>query len=152
MSAWRGPNSADRLDRKLARLQEHQLQLSLSDAGRSALKGIGIDHCERQLRVAGTLFYVGGQAATTSGLHPDHCRGHWLRAAALNDQWQACTTGEFPWRLLEKPQWLNANYESAQPLNDSIVKRTFRHPLMLINANLERCFVVPQNWPAPANH
>ncbi len=148
LSAWRGPNSADRLDRKLERLNRHQLQLSLSEAGRQTLHNLGIDHCQRRLRIAGILFYADSQAAETPGLHPLHCRGHWLRASALAQQWQS-QGSQFDWRLLEKPRWLSADYERALPINDATIQRAQQRPLMLINPSLDRCFVVPDQWPKP---
>lgn len=141
-SDWLGPNSADRLDRKLARLLSHQLTLSATPAGHGALQAIGIADCDPQLRVAGILFYPSGEPAWSAALHPEHPRGNWWPISRFT---QLVKTA--PWRLLEKPYWLDADYEHAQPVDDEVLARAAKHPVMLINEQLERCFVVPDDWP-----
>ena len=136
---WLGPNRADRLDRKIARLNEHQLRLAQTDGGRDALRELGVDHCHTHLRLAGLLFYPSDTACSGRGLHPEHERGRWLRRAEFGNRAH--------WRVLEKPLWLTADYERAVPITDNHWRRAQERPIMLINPALERCFVVPDNWP-----
>ena len=140
---WLGPNSADRLDRKLERLLSHQLELSQTPAGQQALKTAGIVKCEPQLRVAGMLFYPEQQKAWSHGLNPDHPTGDWFHIGKFRQQ----SDEHWQWRLLEKPYWLDADYENARPLDERQLDRAEQRPVMLINKHLERCFVVPDDWP-----
>ena len=140
---WLGPNSADRLDRKLERLLSHQLRLSHTPAGQQALAHAGIAECGSQLRVAGMLFYPGKQEAWSHGLHRHHPKGDWLHIGQVRQQ----PVDNEQWRLLEKPYWLHADYEHALPLDDSLLSRAEKRPVMLINKWLERRFIVPDDWP-----
>ena len=147
LSAWLGPNSADRLDRKLARLEQHQLSLSNTLEGIQTLSNIGIDSCQPQLRMAGILFYPQGNIATTAGLNKDHPTGAWLSCQQFLARYNEAERKQ--WRLLEKPNWLSADYTQTRTLDQAMLLAAER-PQMLINPTLERRFVVPECWPQAA--
>ena len=66
---WLGPNREDRLDRKLTRLLQHQLQLGVMPAARPVLAQLGIEDLDRELEVKGRLFRsLGGDC-----VYPDAC-------------------------------------------------------------------------------
>ncbi|WP_289083476.1 DUF1853 family protein [uncultured Spongiibacter sp.] len=148
LSAWLGPNSADRLDRKLERLQTHQLPLANSPEGALAMSNVGIEHCKAQLRVAGVLFYPQGKRATSACLNNDHPKGTWFSVQQFTTQ--KTEKEQATWRLLEKPHWLSADYQQTQGIEKALALATKR-PQMLINQKLERCFVVPEHWPLIPN-
>lgn len=145
---WLGPNSADRLDRKLSRLQSHQLKLADTSAGRKALREIGVDHCTPQLRVAGILFYPDGKPAWNPQINAEHPTGSWYYVSHFRQQLANAAIDIASWRHLEKPQWLRADYDGALPLETHHLQRAEQRPIMIINSALQRAFIVPDSWPA----
>lgn len=145
LSGWLGPNSADRLDRKLARLHSHQLRLSATPEGQQRLADEGIGPCEARLHVAGMLFFPDGVPATSPELNPKHPRGLWLHRSEFLRRYPSQAQRE-QWRLLEKPHWLSADYHGAKTLEQGLELAKSR-PQMLINPQHQRCFIVPQSWP-----
>lgn len=139
---WFGPNRADRLDRKLARLSQHQLPLAHTEAGRQTLKELGIEIFNQKIQISGILFHQQQHAATAGQLNPGHQRGHWQNLS------QFCADENLirQWRHIEKPQWLESRYEYAQVINHAQLSNIAHRPVMLINAQQQRCFIVPDHW------
>lgn len=102
---WLGPDSQDRLARKLQHLSQHQLPLSASAAARDALDALGIDHLTAELWLGGYLFYPWpAGCAAPSGASPSHLRGRWLHRAALPEL--LATSPDGRWQPLPRRAWL----------------------------------------------
>lgn len=102
---WLGPGCHDRLDRKLAHLNDHQLPISARAEGREALAALSIDAFTAQLWLGGYLLYPWpGRAQPPSGAHPQHLRGHWLHQR----DWPryAAQSAAGCWQLLPRQAWL----------------------------------------------
>lgn len=142
LSRWLGPNSADRLDRKLARLHSHQLPLAVSQQGKEVLANLGVDRFQQQLRLGGILFHSREHSnpAQDQQLNPYHQRADWIRLAEHTQE-----LGD--WRILAKPDWLSARYQDGQPLPENLETLVNKRPLMLIHADGNRRFLVGNHWP-----
>ncbi|MBD2858980.1 DUF1853 family protein [Spongiibacter sp. KMU-158] len=143
LSRWLGPNSADRLDRKLARLRDHQFPLAQTPEGRSALYQFGVSEVKPQLKMGGILFYRSDNKQKNSALHPQHLHGRWQHLKQFTENSER-------WALLQKPDWLSASELQRQALPTDIDQRVERRPTMLINPQGERIFVVANDWPESA--
>ncbi|WP_157976403.1 DUF1853 family protein [Parahaliea mediterranea] len=83
---WLGPNSRDRLDRKLARLLHHQSALSQIDAGQAQLAQRGIDSPLTEIELKGYLFHHWQQPAPRGpyGVNPARRLQRWCHLRELN--------------------------------------------------------------------
>ena len=165
---WIGPNCNDRLDIKLQRLQQHQLKLSYTEAGRQALKQWQTTPIHCALQFQGYLFYP----AHRNMPHPkfiadNHLRGSWYYLehfiSALSIKSNSL------WYELPKAQWLAHTvlplqhpslldqHSIAQQLQNyfSVESSQHQRPLLLVElkqrqdylVEASRCFVVADNWP-----
>lgn len=102
---WLGPGSQDRLDLKLAHLDEHQLPMSSRPESATILAARGVETFSASLWLGGYLFYPWpGVAASPRGANPEHLRGHWVH----QKDWPAYAAHapEGRWQLLPRPSWL----------------------------------------------
>ena len=143
LSNWLGPNSADRLDRKLDRLVDHQLRLSRTRFGHRQLAELGISGVSTQLHFGGMLFYPPeAEVHPCPNLHPDHLRGHWQTVSTF------LASGEIQrWRVLAKPDWLAADFSMGMPFDSDALGRAQQRPIMAINPAGQRQFITPDDWP-----
>ncbi|MCR9213924.1 MAG: DUF1853 family protein [Proteobacteria bacterium] len=161
-----GPKRQDNLDRKLARLFDHQLQLGKKAEAQSKLQKLGAKDIHAHAWVKGVLFQPvsGGQDFTIS--LPDrvskNCpQGQWIRLKELNQ----AKLPEFEHFLRpSKPNWLASRYYQNEALSGgkkalrSIAKETLtkkEEPLLIYLLKMEgpselrvieRLFVVPDCW------
>lgn len=143
LDQWFGPNRADRLDRKLARLCQHQLPLAHTDAGRAVIAELGISDIEQELQVSGILFHPMVNKTDYPTLNRHHQRGDWrsidgFKAESIEQQNN--------WRYIEKPSWLGADFTSATPLSSKHFQMAEQKPIMLINPQQSRRFLVANDW------
>lgn len=122
--SWWGPARRDRLDRKTARLLQHQCRLSGHPQAREQLAALGvrIDVCRILLK--GRLFYpYRSRAPAPSGSNPAHLRGEWIRACEL------ASLPDGNWLALEKHDWLAPLSGVSAPLLSTAQLRDWWHSL-----------------------
>lgn len=145
LDQWFGPNRADRLDRKLARLSQHQLPLAYTEAGREVINQLGIESIDQELRVNGILFHASDDTNTYPALNAKHQRGDWRSLSEFQiEQTEALNRDD--WRYIEKPIWLAAEFNTATPLANKHLQMATHKPIMLINAQQQRRFLVADDW------
>lgn len=150
---WHGPALRDNLGRKCRRLNEHQLRMPSTVAGREVLSGLGISEIKSEALVLGRLFHPrdnwnSAASASPPGISEDHPRGWWSFAANT-----PIGKGEH-WYELSKPEWMAGRNQ----LSDGIPKT----PDFVANVRpkmyavcrkqnesfveISRGFVVPDTW------
>ncbi|ANI21702.1 hypothetical protein AB870_21390 [Pandoraea faecigallinarum] len=179
---WLGPNLADSLADKVARLLGHQLRLTSLDAARSALPAPG--PWLPQVYLKGWLFHPLGQRGTLPQVASEaHGRGWW---ATLDEWWvhahsmlpgrqtsQRRQTGA--WAMLPRSRWLApARVDACAALSLDAMRahieahwreRGVAEPLLIVSLarrtddaaagdwfECERGFVVPDFWAPRARH
>jgi hypothetical protein len=171
---WYGPNPRDRLDKKIHRLLDHQITLSLQPAAKLKLNQLGLptSPVSPHLLVKGYLFYPSAQwpvaQASQALLSPRHLRGWWTYV----DPFQIPDSGpNCRWLYLPRLQWLApakiaaATQEQLIPhlmtykeLHDfcfDLCERNQKPPLIAAMRftdegywqEVSRGFVVPRHWP-----
>ncbi|CAA0087122.1 Uncharacterised protein [Zhongshania aliphaticivorans] len=145
LDQWFGPNRADRLDRKLARLSQHQLPLAYTEAGQEVISTFGIEDFDQEIQVSGTLFHDRSDNAEYAALNPNHQRGDWLNISEFESEQSQCSAKD-KWRYIEKPSWLGAEYNSATQLSKTHLEMARQKPIMLIDAQQQRRFLVADDW------
>ncbi|WP_417547870.1 DUF1853 family protein [Marinobacter segnicrescens] len=155
---WYGPNSRDRLDRKVRRLLEHQSRLTERPEARKAMTDLGIPGpVTSRIFMPGYLFYPPDTPLTVPDFVPaDHLRGTWLYRHDLADQDMAA------WVPLHKPHWLGPwsqpdrpDPELAARVMDTVAEHARPRLFAVLSEDaasgqwieVERVFVVPENWP-----
>ncbi|MFW5824411.1 MAG: DUF1853 family protein [Marinobacter sp.] len=155
---WYGPNSQDRLDRKVRRLLEHQSRLTGRPEARTAMADLGIaGPVTPRVFMPGYLFYPPEAPVTVPDFVPaDHLRGRWQYHRHLAGQ------RTDTWVPLRKPHWLGPWSQPGKPdpepatLALSAVAKHARPCLFAVLGQdpasghwteVERVFVVHDNWP-----
>lgn len=107
---WYGPNSADRLDLKVKRLLEHQVNMAFHPASQTLLNQKGLPLPVRsRVFMPGYLFYPAARNCPLPAESADHpMHGFWYRASQCPLSLEQCV-------LLRKPDWLGPWQQSDQP-------------------------------------
>ncbi|MCG6540118.1 DUF1853 family protein [Pseudomonas sp. KSR10] len=158
---WLGPGSHDRLDIKLQRLCEHQLQLSSSAAAKALLAELTCSEIDSALWLGGYLFQPWSSGCEPpAGAHPLHLDGHWLRQR----DWVNATVadGATRWQPLRRQAWLapaqldGSQSWSAEEIERWIAEVNGKQARLMARleqdtdgrwVERERLFVVPDSWP-----
>lgn len=160
---WLGPNTHDRLDRKIDRLFQHQIRLGDTPAGRARLASLGIPEPAREVCIKGHLFRpVGDTMPPPYGFNEQQSLGEWLPFDQLQQYLLRQTSQAY--LLLPRRQWLGAarSDQSADILDrTALVKRLHcrfskgdrAHQVAVLNQfgnESHRFFVTTAGWPMPA--
>ncbi|ANC46418.1 DUF1853 family protein [Pandoraea pnomenusa] len=177
---WLGPNLADSLADKVARLLEHQLRLTTLDAARSALPAVG--PWLPQVYLKGWLFHPLAQRGRLPQVVAEtHGQGWW---ATLEEWWASAQTafpvpvaqsdarGERAWAMLPRARWLaRARVDDAHAFTLAAMharieahwrERGVAEPLLIVALTrrtdagdwfeCDRGFIVPDYWAPRARH
>jgi hypothetical protein len=161
---WFGPGSHDRLDLKLAHLNQHQLPISAREESRQALAALGIESFSAELWLGGYLFYPWCDSPQPpEGAHPDHLRGQWLH----HKDWPrfAAQHPSARWQQLPRHAWLGPSRDdlpwSSEVFAQRLQQLEPRSPAQLLVRltphpdghweEAQRVFLVPDQWPAVAD-
>ncbi|WP_028239325.1 DUF1853 family protein [Stutzerimonas azotifigens] len=159
--SWVGPGGRDRLDLKLARLQQHQLGLSATAEGLATLRELTEHDLAASLWLGGYLFAPWpGDTGAPAGANPTHLRGRWVPRrdwgtviAAMDGPWQPLPRAAWlaparlapsqAWDRRQLDEWLASLPETFQPqLLAGLAPGPDNHWL-----ERERLFLVPDGWP-----
>lgn len=140
-SHYPGPNASDWLEKKVARITDHQWPIAKREFPE-------ID--QQSAFVRGVIFY---RREASPPLHellnPQHQRGHWLYRREISELPQVANRAS----ILPKPHWLAAPaVEDYQSIRESIAElATIESPRMISVLNERdqetRYFIVPDHWP-----
>ena len=153
-SCWLGPNTIDRLDRKLQRLTQHQIQLSRQPAAQPVLEALHAAEPLREILLSGQLFAPAAESLPPpAGYNPTLPVGQWLPLR----QWRSTRRGH--WMIIPRLEWLAP--VRAAPTGHSVQQLAAQletrfggagRPQLLaaLDENGDersRCFVAPDTWP-----
>ncbi|HCH62568.1 MAG: hypothetical protein CL927_14845 [Deltaproteobacteria bacterium] len=136
LSDWIGPNGRDRLDRKLARMRDHQLPLGQSDPARDTLQALGLPAPTRSAAVLNGIRFSHWQAP-----HSD-VAGRWC---SVRDLPAAVPEG----RVLSRPEWLGHaptaqdDWQSGPALLHAVAIAGRRGPAQLVDPSGVRWLAMP---------
>ncbi|MCH8498562.1 MAG: DUF1853 family protein [Marinobacter sp.] len=161
---WYGPDTRDRLDRKVKRLLQHQATLCQRPEALAALNALTIPapECSRVF-MPGYLFYPDHQTLPCpEGINPAHERGDWQRL----DNSAPPLPGEH-WIPLSKTDWLSPYQQMNEPRQADcdaslalvetrnsarLFARLAWHPSTQRWVEQQRRFVVPADWASDGPH
>lgn len=157
--SWRrflGPGGKDRLDLKLERMRQHQLQLGLHEAAREPLRRLGIVEMELEMEMKGRLFQpVTPGLAPPLGYNPALAMSRWMTGSQA-----LASIGSNRVSALARDQWL-APLKRVSEGAVQTMEELYRHsmhnldrPKMLATLNSsgeeqQRIFITPERWPEP---
>lgn len=172
---WVGPNMQDQLDRKIARLTEHQIQLAEHPAAQPLLEALGIEELDKEIEIKGRLFqsvvgsYQGIRTDTSPTVLPtplpapygynlETLLSNWWPLSAVTGKRQNKAAAHFS--ILDKRLWLapieavdTVERLTSQALTTQLLAHfSAKHRPLQIAAldtqgnELERFFVVSDNW------
>lgn len=162
---WIGPNSRDRLYRKLEHTQKQQLQLTHQPAARQQLEKLNWHEPEAVALLRGCLFYPAADTDTPSSLPGDLNRDHWRGLWCYAHQAEALLA-QGAWYLLAKDQWMSPVRTTTSASRDEILRHLrahFRHLSYPVCAarladgpyglcEQERWMIMPDHWPQEGTH
>lgn len=150
--SYPGPDARDNWQRKLARMQTHQLRLSDDpDAKRLLATRFGITQVVVRQLIYGRLFVQMGEDdyPLPEGMSADGLRGRWLYRAEWS-RWMASAT---ELRVIPKPLWpvdLTSELVQTLPVTEAaeLLKLSSERCTMFVaDDSLGPIFLVPDSWP-----
>ncbi len=169
---WIGPQSVDRLDLKIEKLRQQQLNLANHPSAQKRLAQLGIEVVASQALVKGFLFkpeYPPG-VSIPPYINPAHLKGNWLKPSELaHYQHRLGEDAEKSfWMRLDKRNWLAPQCfaidarEHSSPMPWNILCEKLDTGTLMENRPIqlarlgkhsshwleeERLFIVPEDWP-----
>lgn len=157
---WIGPQTVDRLDKKMDRLLTHQLTLSELPAAKSVLQEMNIHRLKHQLLMKGYLFQPAhlNDLPLPDYVNPNCLKGRWIPLSIFKEQILGGLYENAYWKELSKLEWMipYCSGESSELLSNPFESDIdFSRPILLSRltkeAHLfieeEKLFVVADNWP-----
>ncbi|MGF1690465.1 DUF1853 family protein [Photobacterium kagoshimensis] len=144
---WLGPNANDNLDKKTARMVEHQLRLT----DHPAYLGVFTEQygtvAQKRLIMQGRLFhhYQGQESGSSMLTHPEVTSGLWCfkhQANTLLEQGKQ-------FKPLSKPQWISP--PAFTNLADQLALAELTTPTQVVDQTNTVWFIVPDHWPLHNN-
>ena len=157
---WIGPETRDRMDIKINRLLEHQIQLGNTTAARPLLKSLGVERLLREIEIKGYLFRpVSVAMPPPEGFHRRQRLHYWLRLGELATPPQALRANIY--QVLPRRHWLSAArvapadaistpLELAATLGRDMARIPGPRLVAALDrsgAEIERFFVTGPDWP-----
>ena len=156
---WLGPGQKDRLDLKLARLEDHQARLSHHPCAQALLADIGIKHCESRIDLKGYLFQPEAGMPAPEDYDQRNRMFNWYPLSRFGELAARAANG-LAWQEIPRRNWLSsyhcddpARRSSAMQL-ECLHQRLTNHcrPVLLAacdarGVEMQRCFVTPDAWP-----
>lgn len=148
---WLGPNASDNLDKKTARMVDHQLRLTEHPAYQTVLQSqYGLIRHKR-LIMQGRLFDCidDKQQGSNIAINPATVNGKWC----FKHQAIALTKQHYQFFTLSKPQWIcpPRPSTSTQKKSPYLELDQLTTPTQAIDQNDQVWFIVPDHWPLHNN-
>lgn len=163
---WIGPQTVDRLDKKMDHLITHQLKLSELPAAQHALKELGIKHLTHQLLMKGYLFQPAHlpKLPLPEYVNSNCLQGSWLPVSEFKKRLESDKYKSNYWRPLSKVEWLvpfcshvdQSQREDHAILDDPFASDIdFSRPVLFSRLSQEahlyieeeKLFIVSDDWP-----
>ena len=161
-SEWLGPNTDDRLDRKVEHLMQHQIQLGSHPLAQQRLQALGIVELAREVEIKGYLFQAQADPLPAPyGFNPEQHLSKHVRIGLLSAHLatlHAIAPGRY--MILDKSRWLSPVLTSADSgleagqLVSELEARLARDERPQLVAAIDnngsesrRFFVTAQHWP-----
>ncbi|PIR33133.1 MAG: hypothetical protein COV36_03255 [Alphaproteobacteria bacterium CG11_big_fil_rev_8_21_14_0_20_44_7] len=149
---WVGPRAFDRLDMKMDKLLNKQLQLAYSTAGKAAISEIFDKKPQAKLVFKGVFFchYSYDAPKWPKAANPEHLKGLWCRFGELADLAELFED----WQIANKPHWFApyiGGYKDFKQLFAEVEShfKTSDVPILLSAKNStgeQKIFVTGDNW------
>lgn len=148
---WVGPGLVDRLDVKLTRLTEHQLNVAARAARAQVWPAWLPNPQRREIFLRGAFFSHPEHVAWPHVIHAAADRGFWCRSHEL----AGMAPADAPWAVLHKPWWLDPRHAEVAPCLETRAlvawveaqgRPLFVGHLVGLEGLAARGFVVPRNW------
>jgi hypothetical protein len=153
---WYGPRKADRLDKKLDKLINHQILLSSTSPAIDLLHSLNIKVEDKKIILKGRLFHLPNSSNKYSFEH--YKKTDKINSKHENSTWYYCSDfinqfdySKYQWRSLNKINFLSqsGHLNESRYLSSNDIK-TIDKPMCIagIKNNVEklRYFIVPDDW------
>ncbi|MGF1729587.1 DUF1853 family protein [Photobacterium kasasachensis] len=136
--SWPGPNASDNLDKKTARMLEHQLTLCDHPAFRQQLAPYFGQPAVKRLIMQGRLFYPHDKntAGSSIAINPHALVGTWCYQSQASDR---------QLKQLRKTHWISP--PRYQDLNTYLDTSELSIPTQAVSPDNQVWFVMPDHWP-----
>jgi hypothetical protein len=160
---WLGPNTDDRLDRKIEHLMQHQIKLGDNPVAREQLRRLGIFELDKEVEIKGYLFQsTVDPLPPPTGFNPAHRLNQYVELSRLgrhlDELGRRSTSG---YLILPRAQWLAAARTDIDTAlcQEELLRKLYRQLTTLWRPQLvaaldrtgeesQRFFVTPPLWPA----